>query len=589
MKKILFAFLTFIFLISVYSAPALAQEYPHSDITQCRNFSVSLNVEGDWPDNDPLQIFCKGWSSNTNAFCPGQENTPISPGQQNISVDYCDCKAGGDCLQVDPASIPQGCVLDGPPNKQACGQNQGHEIGVTLNIKCPVITPPPPDDDEPPECPNPRPYNKCEGNQCKEFFGCPDANVKLCTRTSSIANECAEVPPQNPTTVPQCNAICETDANCALATDGCTQCINKICQPPPQNPTGPQCNSPCQTRSECIGDAARNNCTECLQNPNGPGLTCQPPAGLPPVIPVPPIGGNPVPPVVCVAPNTEPHNQCVNGQCVPVAQCGLTNCDACPPPAITPPPPPGNNCPAPRSNPHSECNAIGQCVPVLTCGLTDCSACGGNPPPPIAPPPGVNPPPAPGGFNDNMCQCDGLDATALIPGQKAVITVYTKVTGADVAKAKVTKTRFTFAQADGSNAMQAEIPIADKDIIVNRPDFVRYKSNWEITIPANVKPNVPYRIDGRGVCASKIVSQANPQTGVLGVATKQANFLDDILNFFRNLFGGGNNQQPNQTTPPPPQTTNQTLDQQQLQLKPIRPAQITQKQCTALQFVFKEQ
>ncbi len=124
--------------------------------------------------------------------------------------------------------------------------------------------------------------------------------------------------------------------------------------------------------------------------------------------------------------------------------------------------------------------------------------------------------------------------------------------------------------------------------------LVRYKSIYTFTVPTG--PGT-FRIDGivntASACVAKSAQQAyaGSSSNVLGIATeKTANFLDDLINFFKNLFGIGSQNQnpPAGTTPPPPaQPAGGTQPGgQQLQLKGIKPATIDQGQdlCHTIQF-----
>lgn len=210
------------------------------------------------------------------------------------------------------------------------------------------------------------------------------------------------------------------------------------------------------------------------------------------------------------------------------------------------------------------------------------------PPPPvvIAPPPVVIPPPAivappPPPFDESMCECDGMEHTDIIPGQKTTITAYSKVVGSNVNLAEVTGTKFTFGQSSPGyhSAIQANRPV---EIAVNTPSLVRYKSTWVVDIPANPVQNVPYVISAQAQCKKK--------ANVLGVTTQRtASFIDDLVSFFRNLFGIRSASESTASAPPPPLTSTATAGEggQQLQLRVLKPTLIVEAQCHSIEFIYK--
>jgi hypothetical protein len=459
------------------------------------------------------------------------------------------------------------------------------------------------------------PHNECFNGLCMPVYYC---GVSSC----SSPQDC-QLPTPPPPPAPQCGSYCVYSSDCASGNalrDGCTQCINNQCQrqPTPPPPPGPQCNSACTRAADCSGDATRDGCSACLPGAGG-GLTCQPPPQCNSTCDdsadcaLAPNGCTICRPNASGARTCQPSIQC-NSSCTNSSECalapnGCTTCrpnasgaNTCQPPVAPPPPGPQCNSACTRA---ADCSGdatrdgCSACLPGAGGGLTcqrppqcgstctrdtDCTGAAArdgcticDPVSKVCRTPTAPPPP---GFRSDMCKCDGVEHTAIFPGQQAVITAFAKVEGADVNLARVTGMEFKFLPAlPGSNEV---IAMATQPVepIINTRSLVRYKSNWAINVPFNILPKVPYRIIARPVC--------QPVTNnVLGTTTqKRASFLDDLIKFIQNLFRPGSNTQPN-TPPPPPSTLPQSQQSGgglQLQLKTITPAKITDKQCTHVDF-----
>ena len=163
-----------------------------------------------------------------------------------------------------------------------------------------------------------------------------------------------------------------------------------------------------------------------------------------------------------------------------------------------------------------------------------CNTCSGGV---CAPPPTPTPV-----FNPAACTCDGIENTAIIPGQIAMITSFAKVTGVDVNNAKVVDQKFFL--AEGAETMATIIarsgPIP-ASVISTSPDLLRYQSQWQVNIP-KLKKGATYRLWSQINCQPKQITynypaQAVSTNNVLGANTKSESFLDIVLNFFANLFG----------------------------------------------------
>ena len=185
-------------------------------------------------------------------------------------------------------------------------------------------------------------------------------------------------------------------------------------------------------------------------------------------------------------------------------------------------------------------------TPVPACGVScsdnrscqgakdGCNTCSGGV---CAPPPTPTPV-----FNPAACTCDGIENTAIIPGQIAMITSFAKVTGVDVNNAKVVDQKFFL--AEGAETMATIIarsgPIP-ASVISTSPDLLRYQSQWQVNIP-KLKKGATYRLWSQINCQPKQITynypaQAVSTNNVLGANTKSESFLDIVLNFFANLFG----------------------------------------------------
>lgn len=202
-------------------------------------------------------------------------------------------------------------------------------------------------------------------------------------------------------------------------------------------------------------------------------------------------------------------------------------------------------------------------------------------------------------FNQAMCHCDGINTSALIPGQPATFTAFGKVEGSDTKVAEVTSMSFHFAsiKPDGTGTKDVlptsgPIPV---EIVSSTPALVRYKATWKITIPVNIDPKLTYTVFvDNPVCRQKPLQVAysinvNQEGRVLQASTQAS---PDVWQGFRNwlcqTFGvgcggsGNQGQTPNATTTPNPSAKDL------LQLKTLNPAKVLNKDCTLVRFKFSE-
>lgn len=220
----------------------------------------------------------------------------------------------------------------------------------------------------------------------------------------------------------------------------------------------------------------------------------------------------------------------------------------------------------------------------------DCSACradvGGN---------NTCQPP----FNEAMCKCDGIDTSALVPGQPARFMAFGKVEGSDTKVAEITSMVFHFATVNADGTGTKDVPGVPKsgpipvEVISTTPTLVRYRAVWKITIPANLDPKLTYTVFvEHPVCHQKTAQVAysvnvSQERGVLA-ASAQPDFWQGLKNWICQTFNVGCNASSNQNPPSGNQATPNPSAKDLLQLKTLNPAKVLNKDCTLVRFKFSE-
>lgn len=258
-----------------------------------------------------------------------------------------------------------------------------------------------------------------------------------------------------------CGISCTSRADCAGTWDTCTECLEKedgtgkTCQAPPP-PV--QCGANCMSDKNCQN--ALNGCTSCLPSLTDPKQkTCQTAAAC---------GSACSTPASCVG----AKDGCTS--CIKGATGGAT-CGTCPAGMSYDSTQMKCVCPNPgETNPHGVCDGD-KCTNVNTCGITECTTdkqC----------------------FADEMCKCDGFDATTLeYPSTNPFsFQAFAKVEGTDISKALVEGIQFKMSESDKSNpnvgTIIAESPMYTPEIVSASSQKVRYKATWNLT-PPQIKPN----------------------------------------------------------------------------------------------------
>lgn len=214
-----------------------------------------------------------------------------------------------------------------------------------------------------------------------------------------------------------------------------------------------------------------------------------------------------------------------------------------------------------------------------------------NPPSPTTPP-----------FSEEMCQCVGLDVTALSPGSPFTVTAKGKVTGTDIPKAKLISFKFLLYKGTdtSSTLLQSEVPTS----VTTSADgnTVNYTATWNSTFPTDVTPSVTYRIQALKKCVPKSTAMVDtintslPNKVVLGASTKQG-FFESIISFINKLLGRENkaatiSPTPTQTPTSKTTTSNETTvsntgdGRKGIQLDNFYPGEITEQSCSFIKFKF---
>jgi hypothetical protein len=245
----------------------------------------------------------------------------------------------------------------------------------------------------------------------------------------------------------------------------------------------------------------------------------------------------------------------------------------CQPPSGTPPPdttPPAST--PPVSTPPASTPPVST-PPVVT-----------NTPPPATPTPD---------FSEAMCKCDGMTASQIIPGQPAIFTATSKVTGSDVTKAEVKQIEFLLAAGnDPTNRQRIAGPERVNTTASGTSTEMKYTAQWTVNIPAQVQKNVEYQARATIKCTRKTTAQAYPYTAmVLGETESKEGLFFVIADFFKNLFNRSDSQTSNESDQDKQPTAQEDFasiaEQNNIQLGSFAPAQIIENKCPVIKFKFQ--
>jgi hypothetical protein len=101
------------------------------------------------------------------------------------------------------------------------------------------------------------------------------------------------------------------------------------------------------------------------------------------------------------------------------------------------------------------------------------------------------------------CSCDGIETTAIIPGQAATVTSYAKVEGVNISTAQVRSQSFFLAEGNDTVAtIIARSGDIAASLVAASDEAVRYESQWSFPVP-ELKPGVDYRIWSTIACVPR--------------------------------------------------------------------------------------
>lgn len=285
---------------------------------------------------------------------------------------------------------------------------------------------------------------------------------------------------------------------------------------------------------------------------------------------------------------------CTNGKCNPPPSSGPKPSSPLPPtvPPGGPTSPPNcvkNTC-EPINPSCRRCDVNGNWQKDFTCDNFNacCTVFPGTPGCPT-PPPGSSPTPPGGGsptpkpptptptpdFNEAMCECDSIESTPIISGQKVTFTTFGKVIGTNTSKAKIESMEYFLGEeTDPTRPNNAHIidrsGAIPAQVVASSPSLARYKTIWSKTMMSNPSSN-NFRLWTNIKCVKKTTAMINNrQSSVLAAATSPFSSLwNSITGSFSSLFGG--------STP---------TSRKNLQLETFYPAKTIQKTCQMIRFKF---
>lgn len=452
--------------------------------------------------------------------------------------------------QGHPGNVPSNCrVVEGKVPGAVVG-NVASEGSQNYRIVC----------DEQPKTPPPS-GNACQGDcTLTDNNACQGAGGESCKcvdqgNGKGSCQVCPTGTTYNPTTkkceppAKVCNGDCNlTDTTACQGAGGeSCKCVDQgggkgSCQVCPTgttyNPTTKKCEPP--TEQACNASCTRDNNSACAAaSSKVPGCNC-----------IIPDDGNAGTCGVC--PADKPYNP-VTKKCEPPAACNVscttdTYCNAA----------------------KDGCTA---CLPNATGGKT-CQK----------------------PFNENMCQCDGIDIGGkIVPGQKSTFVAYAKVMGTDQNLAQVQSLAFHVAQDNkviyDSNPVSVEVVSKDATM-------TRYKATFSYTFPANINTKSIYRVYvDSPKCSQKTAMVIEPETttSVLGTTACVDN-RSDLDKWWSSVVGifTGNNGDPcaaaslassdQQSASSAPAASGDS----NLQLKTFGDATVTDKSCRFVFFRFQQ-
>lgn len=513
--KYLYFTISFLFFFLFFS---LNQNRVYAQTSErCLGFSVMLGNAHNWDPNQKIKVSCQ-----TSSWCQGGQQVDYLGFIGDIAtVSQCDCQIQN-TLKVD---VPSGCnysLISG----SLSGTNADHEQTPVIDVTCPA----------PPkscQCAYPENCTTSDGKPglktCSGVWSSPGSTQCVWDSTGGCNPNCGQCNPLPASSTPVCTTKTTTY-------DQCANCAGT-------DWSGNKSSNITKTESTC-GGSPTYKCNSETNCPNGCDTNtgkCKGATATP----------SPTPPFAeCSTPSqceqTSPScRRCdVNGHWQKDFTCG--NFDAC-------------------------CNAFPN-----TPGCPTPTTPGGRSPTPGVPTntPTLTPTPTPD-FNEAMCECDSIETTPIISGQKVTFTTFGKVVGTNTSKAKIESMEYFLGEeTDPTHPNNAHIVdrsgAVPAQVVANSASLVRYKTTWDKTMMSSPGTN-NFRLWTKLKCVRKTTAMASDQQrGVLAAVTSPfSSWWNSLTNSFSSLFGG--------PTPTP---------RKNLQLETFYPAKTIEKTCQMIRFKF---
>lgn len=421
--------------------------------------------------------------------------------------------------------------------------------------------------------PTPRPTSPPGNPNCDTNIQCSgacQAPPNTCSQNNGTQSNCTYT--ATTTGRETCNRVAAPNQSCTInACQAPTSCQNGQCR----STTGGGCSNqqPCADGNQCVDGICVEQCTSdnqcnggqvCLNN------ECQPPGGC------------------------HDDTECETGQVcdsgVCVETCGTdSECSfgqICLNSECTPPPGTGTPRPTTRPTPTGvrPPTPTRPRTPTPTRPRTPTPTRPSTPTPTRRPTPTTRPTPTPVVFRPDMCHCDGITATKLVPGQKATVTAYTKIIGVDNTVAIIKNTNFALAKDATIIMVSGPRP----DVVASydtKTQTIRYKADWMFTVPTAVDKNSIYRIfvDPANDCKDKRLAAATSQTVVLGETTSVPLLWNRIEQTVGGILSAAS---PSPT--PVRKVLSATTQNPQLHMDAFYAADVIETSCSFIKYQFKD-